>query len=404
MEGNMKKIALLLCMFLLSGCGTPTVDNVTQPEENATEDKSQAVTAEETELEKKEKFLDEKLENMTLEEKIGQLFMLAYRKNEDGSNATELTQDIKSSLQERKPGGVILFGENIDTPEQVKQLIADMQESSYIPLFIGVDEEGGRVSRLQTSGKMNVVEIPPAEDIGKSGDITKAYDVGKVIGEELKELGFNVDFAPVADINTNPDNPVIGDRAFGSDPQLVSDMVAAFIDGLHQKNMSAAVKHFPGHGDTSTDTHLGETVMEHDRNRLDTVELVPFRRAIAADVDFIMAAHILTPNVTTDGLPASLSKQMLTGILREELGYDGLIITDAMDMGAIVKVYGSGEAAVLAIEAGADIVLMPANVEEAYEAIQEAVESGRISGEALAEKVKRILSFKYEKGYFAEDN
>ena len=224
-----------------------------------------------------------------------------------------------------------------------------------------------------------------------------AAAAGAIIGKELAELGVNVDFAPVADVNTNPDNPVIGSRAFSSDPQVVAEQVCGFIGEIQKTGVSAAAKHFPGHGDTAMDSHDGETYVEHDLERLMTVDFVPFERAIGAGVDFVLMGHIKTPKVTTDGLPASLSPALL-GLLRQELGFDGIVITDAMNMGAIVEEYGAGESAVMAVQAGVDIVLMPADLEAAAEALTKAIEDGTLSEERVEESLRRILSLKYEKG------
>ena len=259
-----------------------------------------------------------------------------------------------------------------------------------MPLFIGIDEEGGLVSRLKKSN-IEHETFPPAAEMEDA-----AY-AGTSIGSILGELGINVDFAPVADVNTNPDNPVIGTRAFSSDPQAAASKVAEFITAIQKMGVSAGAKHFPGHGDTAMDSHLGETYVEHDMERLRSVEFVPFEQAITAGTDFIMAGHIKTPNATTDGLPATLSAEML-GILRNELGFDGIIITDAMNMGAIVEEYGAGESAVMAVQAGIDMVLMPLSMEEAHATLTDAVGKGIISEERVNDALWHILSLKYDKG------
>ncbi|MBR2382459.1 MAG: glycoside hydrolase, partial [Anaerotignum sp.] len=280
--------------------------------------------------------------------------------------------------------------ENLDTKEQTQQLTYDLQMAAHMPLFIGIDEEGGLVSRLNKSNIEHEV-FPPAAEME---DVSWA---GTSIGSSLGELGINVDFAPVADVNTNPDNPVIGTRAFSSDPQAAASKVAEFISAIQKMGVSACAKHFPGHGDTAMDSHLGETYVEHDMERLRSVEFAPFEQAITAGTDFIMAGHIKTPNATTDDLPATLSSEMM-GILRNDLGFDGIIITDAMNMGAIVDTYGSGESAVMAVQAGVDMVLMPANLQEAAKALTEAIKTGAISEERVEDALWRILSLKYDKG------
>lgn len=379
----MKKIAALLLAGCLafggSACGGQATTVETPPK---------------TEAEIKGETIRTIIDEMTPAEKAGQLLMADFRQNADGTGMTTLSAEAKEAIFAYHIGGVILFGENLDTTEQTKQLTADLQAAADLPLFIGIDEEGGLVSRLDKSSI-------PHEEIPAAVEIEDAAAAGQTIGKELAELGINMDFAPVADVNTNPDNPVIGTRAFSSDPQTTAEKVGGFITAMEETGVSACAKHFPGHGDTAMDSHKGETYVEHDMERLRTVEFVPFREAIAAGVDFIMVGHIQTPHATTDGKPASLSVEML-GILRQELAFDGIIITDAMNMGAIVEKYGSGESAVLAVQAGADIVLMPADLQEAAESLTEAIEKGEISAERVEESLTRILSLKYDKGMLTQ--
>ena len=327
---------------------------------------------------------------MDAAEKAGQLIMADFRTNADGTGMTVLSDEAKKAIEEYHIGGVILFAENLDTKEQTQQLTEDLQKASDFGLLIGIDEEGGLVSRLNKSNIEHEI-FPPAAEIEDA-----AY-AGRTIGKELAELGINVDFAPVADVNTNPDNPVIGTRAFSADPQAAASKVAEFITAIEETGVSACAKHFPGHGDTAMDSHLGETYVEHDMERLRRVEFVPFQQAITAGTDFIMVGHIKTPNATTDGLPATLSSEML-GILRNDLNFDGIIITDAMNMGAIVEQYGSGESTVMAVQAGEDLVLMPANLMEAADALTAAIENGTISEERVKEALWHVLSLKYDKG------
>lgn len=373
-----KLLALLLagCLsFGLSACGAQTEPVETPPK---------------TEAESKAETIQTIIDDMTPAEQAGQLLMADFRKNVDGTGMTALSAEAKEAISAYHIGGVILFAENLDTAEQTKQLTADLQAAADLPLFIGIDEEGGLVSRLD---KSNI----PHEPIPAAAEIEDATAAGQTIGEELAELGINVDFAPVADVNTNPDNPVIGTRAFSSDPKEAAEQVDEFIRAMEGTGVSACAKHFPGHGDTAMDSHDGATYVSHDMERLRNVEFLPFREAIAVDVDFIMAGHIQTPNATTDGLPASLSPELL-GILRQELGFDGIIITDAMNMGAIVELYGVGESAVMAVQAGVDIVLMPADLVEAAEALTSAIETGKIPKGRVEESLTRILSLKYDKG------
>jgi len=373
-----KLLAILLagCMaFGMTACGG-SAETVDAPPKTPEEVKAE--------------YIQSMIDEMDAAEKAGQLIMADFRTNADGTGMTVLSEEAKDALREYYIGGVILFAENLDTKEQTQQLTYDLQAAAHMPLFIGIDEEGGLVSRLNKSNIEHEV-FPPAAEME---DVSWA---GTSIGSSLGELGINVDFAPVADVNTNPDNPVIGTRAFSSEPQAAASKVAEFISAIQKMGVSACAKHFPGHGDTAMDSHLGETYVEHDLERLRSVEFVPFEQAITAGTDFIMAGHIKTPNATTDDLPATLSSEMM-GILRNDLGFDGIIITDAMNMGAIVDTYGSGESAVMAVQAGVDMVLMPANLQEAAKALTEAIKTGAISEERVEDALWRILSLKYDKG------
>ena len=348
------------------------------------------------------------LAEMTLEQKIGQLFIVRPEhlwtaqftgpvSDWTGYSLTSLTDEMRQGLADFPVGGVALFEDNLYDPPSLTKLIGDLQQASGIPLFIAVDEEGGPVARLGNAGGFDVPQVGPMGDVGSTGESQNAYDAGLTIGTYLAGYGFNLDFAPVADVNTNPDNVVIGSRAFGSDPDLVAEMVPAALDGLHAAGIMGCVKHFPGHGDTSADTHDGYVSVQKDWEQMKQCELVPFIAALDK-TDMVMAAHITAPNVTSDGLPASLSRQMIQQRLRQELGYEGVVITDAMEMGAVAAGYSSAEAAVLAIQAGVDILLMPANPLEAFDGVRAAVASGEISQARLDESVLRILSLKEQYG------
>ncbi len=388
---------MVFVIFICTGClGKSQTQQTTLEYENQIDATTENETASNVDLEQqKEYFLNQKIASMTLEQKVGQLFFCSFRKDEQNLPVTVCNESIANTIKQYHIGGVVLFGENIDTEQQTKQLIADIKKHSDIPLFIGVDEEGGRVSRLHASGKMQVADVPTAKEIGDTNDTNVS---AKTIGSELKELGFDVDFAPVADVNTNAYNIVIGDRAFSSDANIAGDMVSAFVKGLQEQNISACAKHFPGHGDTIEDSHNGIALANRTLQQMQQTEWIPFQKAIEQNVDFIMAGHITTPNATTDGLPASLSHEMLTEQLRNNMHFDGIIITDALDMGAITKYYEN--APFDAVCAGADMVLMPFELQKSYETICHAVKEGIITEQELNQKVKRILSLKYDKGYF----
>ncbi len=340
------------------------------------------------------------IKSMTLEEKIGQLFIISpyalqnSLTTEQINNSKSLEEQMKETLKKYPVGGIIFFGKDITTPIQLIEFINDMQQHSKIPLFISVDEEGGIVSRIANSTEFDVPKFKSMQEIGKTGDSKNAYNVGFTIGSYLKQYGFNVNFAPVADINTNPKNIVIGNRSFGSDPTLVGEMVAAEILGLHEAGIITCVKHFPGHGDTQGDTHDGFVSIQKTWDELLQCELLPFIEAINSSTDMIMISHITTPNITSDGLPSSLSYEILNKKLREELNYNGIIITDSMLMGAISQKYSSDESAVKAVLAGVDIILMPENYIVAYNGIYNAINNGIISEERINESVLRILNLK----------
>lgn len=392
MKRVMLSMLLLFCIGIgLLGCKQQ--EKVSQQQQKV--DETEALTEQDV----KEDFLNQKIADMTVEQKVGQLFFCAFRRDDKNIPITVWNENIEKTIQQYHVGGVVLFGENIDTEQQTKQLIAEYRNHCDIPLLIGIDEEGGRVSRLHSSGKLQVADVPSAKIIGESNDTNTAYEAGKTIGNELKELGFDVDFAPVADVNTNEQNTVIGDRAYSSDAQIVAEMVVAFVKGLNENGISGCVKHFPGHGDTIEDSHNGIAVAHHTLEEMEQTEWIPFQKAIEQNVDFVMAGHITTPNATTDGLPASLSYEMLTEQLRNKLQFNGIIITDALDMGAVTK-YNQQDTSLMAIKAGADMVLMPFELEKSYYAVYNAVKEGSLSEQELNEKVKRILSLKYDKGYF----
>ncbi len=348
---------------------------------------------------------EKKLAEMSLEEKVGQLFVIRPEQlsgsiSEDGiendseDGMTAVNENMAEFAEKYHIGGYALFARNIDTPEQLKKLTSDLREISDIPPMLLIDEEGGEISRI--AGNVNFPDVPVYPNmhyIGRTGDTELAKQAGSSIGSYLAEYGFTCDLAPVADINSNPYNIVIGERAFGDDADTVSAMVSAFADGMHSAGMSCCLKHFPGHGDTAADTHDGYVSVSKSWEELCRLELRPFVENMDK-ADMIMTAHITLENVTDDGLPASLSKQLVTDKLRGELGYEGIIITDALAMGAVADNYGSATACVMALDAGNDILLMPENIKQAYAAVLDAVRNGSISEQRLDESVLRILKFK----------
>lgn len=336
--------------------------------------------------------------SMSVEEKVAQMFFITPEALTGIEPVTEAGELTKECFERYPVGGIIYFRENIKSRQQLMSMLDHMQEISEkrtgLPAFLGVDEEGGRVTRVYGSMITDIPYIGDMRSIGDSLDPQLAYNAGNMIGCYLKDLGFNVDFAPVADIFTNSSNTVIGDRAFGSTAEIVSEMVSMCTRGLQDAGVRATLKHFPGHGDTAEDSHSGYASSYKNLDELRQCELLPFKAGISADVSLVMVGHISLPNISDNQLPASLSSSIVSDLLRKELGFDGVIITDALNMGAISTNYTSAEAAIRAVEAGVDMLLMPVDFAEAYEALVNAVYMGEISEQRIDESVRRIIQIK----------
>ncbi|HOO72079.1 MAG TPA: glycoside hydrolase family 3 protein [Spirochaetota bacterium] len=331
------------------------------------------------------------LKTMTLEQKIGQMIMTACYGTEANKPAAEL-------IQRYLPGGIIFFGYNFERGKNLKNFIEDLQrvslESSGIPLFISVDQEGGRVRRIVDG----VTQFPGNLAAGAGGDSDLVFRWARILGIELRMLGVNMNLAPVVDVNNNPDNPVINSRSFGSDPDIAADMGSAYIRGLQKSSCISVVKHFPGHGDTNRDSHLTLPVIRYDMERLRSVELYPFRKAIDSGVETVMTAHISYPLILGTDDSATISGYFLTDLLRKEMGFGGIVITDDMEMNAISKNMDMGEAAVRSVLAGADIVLISTygeNVPAIINGLMAAVKEGRLPLERVDDSVRRILEMKF---------
>ena len=349
---------------------------------------------------------DKLLSLMTLGEKVGQMLMPDIRMW-NGTTTTAVNEGISRPIREQHVGGLILFDKNIVDIEQLTSFTHHLQKQvGDIPLLLGVDQEGGVVKRIP--GGTN---LPGQMALGAGGKPERSLAAGQMMGDELKALGINVNFAPVLDINTNSDNPIIGIRSFGSSPDLVAMLGVASMQGLQKSGVIPAVKHFPGHGDTTVDSHLGLPVVPHDRQRLEEVELKPFRAAIRSGVEMIMTAHVAFPAVESgqirsqkDGsmvpIPATLSKKVLTGMLRNDLGFEGVIISDAFTMNAISEHFGEDLAVKMAVSAGVDIILMPKDVAGAHQTLVNAIQKGEISKHHIDLSVKRILQLKQQYGLF----
>ncbi len=354
-------------------------------------------------VENKEPTVDEKVENivnnMTLEEKVGQIFMVAPEAvDKDGGSTTVFTENIEKEIEKYNLGGYILFAANIENPTQTQELINGFKKSSKIQPFIGVDEEGGRVARIGKNSAMGVEKIEPMAQVGKSQNYERANEIGTTIGKYIKNLGFNLDFAPDTDVLTDSNNTEIGDRSFGNDPEVVGKMATEVVKGLQSENISTVLKHFPGHGGSIGNSHQGFSLSNRTEEELKSCEIVPFKTAIENGADCVMVAHMSLPNVTGDNIPATLSKKVVTDMLKTELNFKGVVFSDSMSMGAITENYGTGDACVKAVEAGIDMVLMPENLDEAYNAVLEAVKNGKISQERLDDAVSRIIKAKIQRG------
>ena len=333
------------------------------------------------------------IDSLPLRDKIAQLIMPWLLGGYEPLDGGEMKQAL-SWVDSLKVGGIII---SIGSPTEIAAKLNALQRAAPLPLLVASDLEGGTTFRFSTGG----TAFPTQMGIGASGREDDAYQMGRITALEGRAVGIHLAFAPVADVNNNPDNPIINTRSFGGDPHAVARLVSATIRGIRDNGMFATAKHFPGHGDTETDSHLSLPTITAGWNRFDTLELVPFRAAIGAGVDAVMSAHIALPALDSGQLrPGTLSPRILTGILRDSLHFSGVIATDALQMGAIVKAVGADEAPVLAFLAGSDLLLMPADVGRAIEAMVHAVESGRIPPERIDQSVRKILTMKERLGLF----
>lgn len=351
------------------------------------------------------------LQQMTLREKVGQLFMVrpdaldpaltqTQIDDERAAGVTELTEAMRAALQQYPVGGICQFGKNIEDPEQLTRFNADLQRASRWPLLIAVDEEGGAVARLANDPDFALPQYESAAAVGASGDPEQAREMGRTIGGYLKTCGFTMDFAPDADVLTNPENPVIGDRAFSQDAKTVARMAAAMAQGLQEQGVLPVYKHFPGHGDTAEDSHSGLARTDRTLAEMRGCEFLPFRLTENGfdpeRLPAVMVGHIAAPALGDGDAPASLSYRLVTEVLRGEVleGAPVLVVTDSLSMGAVTERYGPGQAAVRALQAGCDVLLMPAGLAEAFDAVVAAVEDGTIPAARLDESVARVLRAK----------
>ena len=355
--------------------------------------------------------VEAQLQKMTLREKVGQMFYVRPECLDTTihfnlpSGIDESADDIREiklqavnatmkGVNEKYPvGGIILYAHNIKDEAQLARFIPEIRALKGSPLLC-IDEEGGRVARIANNDNFNEKKYESMGAIGATGDPQNAYECGNTIGTYLRRYGFDIDFAPVADVNTNPENIVIGQRAFSDDPAVAAPMVTNYLQGLKDAGVTGCIKHFPGHGDTKSDTHYGYAQSMKTWDEMLGCEMTTFKAGIAWGCQLIMTAHIAAPNVTGSDVPSTMSPVILQDKLRGELGYQNIIITDAMEMGAITQQYNCAEATVGCIQAGVDIVLGPQNFVQAFDAVIAAVKDGTITEERINQSVRRILKLK----------
>jgi len=378
--------ALLICCMSLTSCSENDNSGGSSPESE----------------------VEEMLRKMTLREKVGQLFFVRpealdpdiHWENPPTDLAPLKLQEVNEKMKQQNKsypvGGIILYDWNINDEAQLAKFLPQLKALNGKPL-ICIDEEGGRVARLANNPNFHVKKYESMAAIGATGNPANAYECGNTIGTYLKKYGFDIDFAPVADVNTNPDNIIIGKRAFSDDPAVAAPMVVNYLQGLKDAGIVGCIKHFPGHGDVKTDTHYGYAQTQKTWAEMLSCEMVTFRAGINWGCQLVMTAHIGAPKVIGADIPSTMSSVMLQNKLRGELGYRNIIVTDALEMGAITKQYTNVDAVLGCLQAGVDIVLCPKEYAEVFDAVVKAVENGTISETRLNDSVRRILMLKYLK-------
>ncbi len=368
------------------------IDSLVSSEEEIQKPDPSSFVPELTEEEKLDAIVNGAIEVMPLEDKVAGLFIVTPESITGVSTATQAGDGTKIALGQYAVGGVVYFAKNITSAQQISEMINNTVLYSRYPIFVGVDEEGGSVNRVAKAGIGT--DVGNAADIGATGDAGNAYQAGKTIAEYLLPLGFNLDFAPVADIN-NVEKSVIGSRSFGSDAATVAAMVSSMVQGLEESGVSSCLKHFPGIGSSVDDTHNGLASTDRSAEDFRANEFTVFKAGIDAGVDFIMVSHMAATGLTGDKTPATFSPEIVTSILRNELNFKGVIITDALNMSAISEYYGADEAAIMAVKAGCDMLLMPEDFEKAYNGVLDAVKNGTIAEERIDDSLRRIYRIKY---------
>lgn len=328
-----------------------------------------------------------KMDNLSIDEKIAQMLIVYYIGDEYDENLSNIIKEVK-------PGGFILMSDNITTYDRTLNFVKGMQNDSDIPMIISTDEEGGSVQRIKGIRDISVTDIPYMYYLGQTKDKNLAYKVGEIIANELRTIGVNLTYAPVMDIYSNPNNTVIGKRSFGSDPNTVYDMATSLKNGIEDNLVNTCIKHFPGHGDTETDSHFEIPIINKTLVELENSDLLPFIKSIN-DTNMIMVGHIALPKITNSSIPASLSKEIVTDILKNKYNYKGLVITDALNMRSLTNNYSDKEIYTMAINAGVDLLLMPNGSKNAIKYIKEAIDDEEIDINTINESVRKILTYKY---------
>ena len=342
------------------------------------------------------------LSSMTLDEKLWQLFFVAPEALTGEEAVTESSEALQQALAEKPVGGVILFARNLISREQTASLLADVKSASRLAPFLGVDEEGGTVSRVGANSAMGVTQLQDMSVYGASGDASALYGDLYNLAQSLNTLGFNVDFAPVADVTTGSDKNPMKLRSFSSDPERCASMVSVSVGALQDGGVAACLKHFPGYGTATADDHNGSVSLDRTLEQLEQTEFVPFSAGIDKGAYFVMVSHLSVPAVTGDDTPADLSEKLVTELLRNTLHFQNIVITDAQNMGSIAQNYTSAEAAVAALRAGVDMVLMPQDLQEAYDGVTKAIADGVLTEDRIDRSVLRILNVKIQLGLLSE--
>lgn len=342
------------------------------------------------------------LDTMTLEEKLWQLFFVAPEALTGEEAVTESSEALQQALAEKPVGGVILFARNLISREQTVSLLADVKSASRLAPFLGVDEEGGTVSRVGANSAMGVTQLQDMSVYGANGDASTLYGDLYNLAQSLNTLGFNVDFAPVADVTTGSDKNPMKLRSFSSDPERCASMVSVSVGALQDGGVAACLKHFPGYGTATADDHNGAVSLDRTLEQLEQTEFVPFSAGIDKGAYFVMVSHLSVPAVTGDDTPADLSEKLVTELLRNTLHFQNIVITDAQNMGSIAQNYTSAEAAVAALRAGVDMVLMPQDLQEAYDGVTKAIADGVLTEDRIDRSVLRILNVKIQLGLLSE--